>query len=310
MASLSEIRDSLNAIRPLEDKVSALDGRLRKAEAKAAALLEKYEKESLDVLQIQKETISSFVLKALGKYDERLEKEKREAIEAKLNYDAASADFDELKREKAELEHRLSELRRQAREYESELARRREYIRLRLSEPEGAEYGRLEGEIADIIAQITEIDEARRAADRVMKTAQSARDSLESAESWASFDMWTKGGLLSHAAKYSHIDEAEACFNRLSSQVRTLRTELSDVQGLAEAELTSVSPGQRAVDFWFDNIFTDISVRSQIRGNIDELSRLTDKVRKTETVLRGRLYELNRHLDELKRRQEDLLVSL
>jgi hypothetical protein len=60
-------------------------------------------------------------------------------------------------------------------------------------------------------------------------------------------------------AKYYLIDSAVESFHRLSSQLRDLKAELNDVEGLTASRLIEISSSQRTVDFWFDNIFTGLS---------------------------------------------------
>ncbi len=62
------------------------------------------------------------------------------------------------------------------------------------------------------------------------------------------------------------------------------------------------------VDFWFDNIFTDVSVRYQIRDNIEQLDGLLSGLNNVETLLNDKAREINARLDDMKRKQEDLLV--
>ena len=310
MTDLSEIRDNLGAIEPLEHKISALDARLKCAETEAAFLLKKYENESYDVRKMQTEGISSFILKTIGKYEGRLEKEKQEEIQAKINYDRALADLDEIKQEKQVLEIRISSLHNLALKYESELKRRRNQIQQSLSESKGQQYQKYENEIKDTLTQITEIEEALHAAKNVELTAQSAAESLRSAESWSTAEIWLGGGIITHAYKYSHIDKAEACFNHLSSQIETLRTELEDVRELFVSDFTHISSTQRAIDFWFDNIFTNWSVRSKVRENIDRVRLLQEQIYEIEERLNEKSNELNLYLVRMKRLQEDLLISL
>ena len=309
MKDLSEIRDSLGAIGPLENKISAFNERLKCAETEVAVLLKKYEDEEYDVRKMQTESISSFILKMIGKYEGRLEKEKQEEIQAKINYDRALADFDEIKKEKQELETRLSSLNNLSLKYESELKSRRMQICQRLSESEGQKYRQYEKEIEDTLAQITEIEEALRAAEDVKLTAQSASESLRSAESWSTADIWLGGGIISHYYKYSHIDKAEDCFNHLISQIEILRTELEDVRELFDLDFTHISSTQRSIDFWFDNIFTDLSVRSKVRENMDRIRLLKEQINEIEERLNEKSAELNLHLAGIKRLQEDLLIS-
>ena len=311
MKDLPEIRDNLGSIEPLENKISALNERLKCAETEVAFLLKKYENESYDVRKMQTEGFSSFILKTIGKYEGRLEKEKQEEIQAKINYDRALADLDEIKQEKQALEIRLSSLHSLALKYESELKRRRNQIQQRLSESKGQQYQKYENEIKDTLAQITEVEEALHAANNVKLTAQSAAESLRSAESWSTAEIWLGGGIITHAYKYSHIDKAEACFNHLSSQIETLCKELEDVRELSSvSDFTHISSTQRAIDFWFDNIFTNWSVRSKVRENIDRVRLLQEQIYELEEKLNEKSNELNLHLIRMKRLQEDLLISL
>jgi len=310
LKDLPEIRDNLGSIEPLENKISALNKRLKCAETEVAFLLKKYENESYDVRKMQTEGFSSFILKTIGKYEGRLEKEKQEEIQAKINYDRALADLDEIKQEKQALEVRLSSLHSLALKYESELKKRRNQIQQRLSESKGQQYQKYENEIKDTISQITEVEEALHAANNVKLTAQSAAESLRSAESWSTAEIWLGGGIITHAYKYSHIDKAEDCFNRLSSQIETLRTELEDVRELFVSDFTHISSTQRAIDFWFDNIFTNWSVRSKVRENIDRVRLLQEQIYEIEEKLNEKFNELNLHLARMKRLQEDLLISL
>lgn len=310
MDQLSELRDRLMALPALEHKMSLLQGEIQKAESDVSNLLRQYEKECRDVNQMQGGSLSSFLLKVVGKYEDRLAVERREEIHAKLQYDRVVLRRDGLLRESDELSARISALRGEERAYQKELAARRDSLSVRFMEPEGRQYAELETRRMEIITQMTEIKEAQSAAARAASTARQALKSLESAEGWATFDMFTRGGVLSHMAKYSHIDSAEDCFHTLSSQLRELKTELSDVQGLSVSGLSEISSAHRIVDFWFDNIFTDLSVRGQIKDNAEEVSRILQGIRTAESALHERLREEEIKLADNKRREEELLLSL
>jgi hypothetical protein len=71
----------------LEKKMEFFKTEIRKTEREVSDLLRQYEQESCDVEQIQKGSFSSFLLKLVGKYEDKLEKEQRDEINAKLAYD-------------------------------------------------------------------------------------------------------------------------------------------------------------------------------------------------------------------------------
>jgi chromosome segregation ATPase len=268
------------------------------------------EQESRDVEQIQKGSFSSFLLKLVGKYEDKLEKEQRDEINAKLAYDRAAEHLEYLVREKDELASRISALRADEKTYQAELADRRIKLKLDDDKAAGIRYEELENERKAIVSQITEIEEALRAAARAKSTAHKISKSLDSAEGWATWDMFTRGGIITHIAKYSHIDDAEKNFSVLSSQLRDLKTELGDVRGLTASGLSGISSTQRGIDFWFDNIFTDLSVRSQIKDNIEQIRTLLGNISKTETALEAKLKEQEKEFEKNKKAEEDFLLSI
>jgi hypothetical protein len=148
------------------------------------------------------------------------------------------------------------------------------------------------------------------AAARAKSTALSAGASLKSAQGWATFDALSRGGIITHIAKYSHIDSAEQNFNLLSSQLRSLRKELGDVNGLNVDGLSEISSSQRVVDFWLDNIFTDLSVRGQIKDNIAEINRILRDIDTVVSTLKSKQKEIERKLANNREAEESLLVSL
>ena len=307
---LTELRDRVLALPALEKRMGFMLDEIRKAEADVSALLRQYERESRDVEQIQKTSFSSFLLKLTGRYEDKLEKEQREEINAKIAYDNAVTRLNGLIQTKDELDSRISVLRSETRKYQAELDGRRKELSGKLSEPNGVLYAEIENERKEIVSQMTEIEEALKVAARAKSTAQITAKSLDSAEGWATFDAFTRGGLITHMAKYSHIDDAEKNFNVLSNNLRELKTELSDVQGLTIDGLNEISSGQRAVDFWFDNIFTDLSVRSQIKDNIEQIRRLLGSINKVESILKAKLTEKEKEFAANRRREEELLLQI
>lgn len=307
---LFELRDRVLMLPTLENKMALLRKEIQKAKDDVSKLLRQYERESRDVERIQKESLSSFLLKLIGKYEDKLEKEQREEISAKIAYDRAATHLDSLVREKDELASRISALRAEEQAYQAELANRRHALASQLTEPEGMRYAALENERNTIISQITEIEEAQSAAARAKSTAQSTLESLESAEGWATYDVFTRGGIISYMAKYSHIDSAEQNFHTLSSQLRDLKSELNDVHGLTVSGLSEISSTQRTIDLWFDNIFTDLSVRRQIQDNAEQIRRLLGNLKTVESALKSKLKEEEAKFAKNRCREEELLLSI
>jgi len=306
---LVELRDRIQALPALEGKMKALQKEIQNAGGEVSRLLNQYEKERGDVETLQKESLSSFMLKLVGKYEDRLDREQREEINAKIAYDRASDRLENLTQECDMLRRRIADLRKDEQRYQIELADRRAELK-NMAGQNAERHLDLENKRKAIIAQSTEIKEAMRALESARATALRAQESLKSAQGWATYDVFAKGGIISHMAKYSHIVNAEHNFTVLSSQLRSLRKELSDVKGLDAYSLKEISSTQRAVDFWFDNIFTDLSVRGQIKDNAEQISSIIRSLNRAESTLKSKMRECEARLDANRREEETLLASL
>ncbi|OGO79829.1 MAG: hypothetical protein A2Y21_08145 [Clostridiales bacterium GWC2_40_7] len=307
--NLLEMRKNLASLPTLKERIQILQGKIKAAEDTVNGLLEKYKEESLDVEKLQKNSLSAIILKNFGRYEDKLEKESEEMLAAKLEYDKASVRVRELKKEKEESEKRLSLLLQEQKKYEEELGKREELIKSDNSSEVSLKYRELEAEQDALSRQLVEIEEAIRAGKRAMSTARSAMDHLDSAEGWATFDVWSKGGIISHLAKYNHVDSATDDFNRLNSQLEDLHKELQDLNLSGVASLDGIDSGTRTIDFWFDNIFTDLNVRERIRDDNDRVSGLFDKISGIVYKLDNNVSDIQNKLKVLEQRKNDLLVN-
>jgi len=307
---LKEIRDNLYQLPGLEERLNRLNRRIREAENELNSLLCRYEKESMDVEQLQKESLSAALLRLVGRYDDKLDKENQEMLEAKMQYDKAAQRVKELHREREELSGRITSLRQEERLYEAELNRREEALRQNTADEKAIRFARLESEVKHLHQQLTEIDEAIASANRAKATAMRILKHLDSAESWATYDVWFKGGIISHMAKYGHIDDAEEEFNRLASNMRDLQQELKDIDMSVHYGLSGIDSTTRAVDFWFDNIFTDLNVRNRIRKDKDQASKLIGSIQGIITKLEGRKTQIRGQINSIERQIDDLVLSI
>jgi len=306
---LLEKRDRVLTLPALEDRLVLLDEEIQEAQDDVSNLLRRYKKESRDVEQLQKESLSAFLLRLVGKYEDKLEKKQLEEINAKLAYDCAATHLDNLTQEKHELASRILALKSEEKTLNSELENRRAKITQQLTEPQGIRYAELENKRSVIISQITKLEEALRVATLADSTAQEIAASLDRAEGWATFDIFVSG-ILVHMAKYSHIDDAEKNFHILSSRLRELMYELRDIDNLSIPSLNEISSTQRTIDFWFNNIFTSLSVREKIQDNSQEISQLLITLSDIKAALESKLKVYEDSYTHNKRYEEELLLSI
>jgi hypothetical protein len=135
-------------------------------------------------------------------------------------------------------------------------------------------YRSLKAREKEFSKQLVEYNEALRSANAAGSACSEVLESLHSADGWATYDMFSRGGLLSHMAKYDHLDMAQEQMNRLNSNLEDMNRELKDVNMAFSGSLIDIDSGTRAFDYWFDNIFTDMNVKSTIEENIEIVDNL------------------------------------
>jgi hypothetical protein len=306
---LADIKNKLSMLPELKDRLKKLNDRIYKEEQNVQKLLSELNAESYDVEKLQKDTLSVTLLRVIGRYEGRLDKEMQEALAAKLNYDKAADTVIELKNEGIEISGRITELENESSLYEEELKNREKVLMNNINDETAIKYKQLEAERKLLTKQLLETKEAARAASKVKNSADEVINQLNSADDWATYDVFTKGGIFSHMAKYEHIDNAQSEINRLAIQLKELRKELSDVNLLDNLEITNIDNAARAFDFWFDNIFTDLNIRDKIRNDIEKLMKLCSQVDSIIEELQNVDLNINNKLDDIESRKKDLLIN-
>lgn len=308
--SFIELKNRLAALPVLQERMKSLTGRLYQAEDDIKSLLRKYQTEALDVDTLQKDSLSNTILKLVRMHEGKVNKETEEMLSAKLEYDKAVERVKQLTQERTELANKISQLNSDKKLFDSEYSARENYIKSNVSAQAFSVYTELENQQRHTSQQLIETEEALTAARRVIAMASSAVRHLDSAEDWATFDVWSRGGIISHMAKYEHIDDAQAHLNRLGSLIKDFENELRDVNMLDVCEYTGIDSTTRAVDFWFDNIFTDLNVRDKIREDLYLIRKLIGQVETIESRLENNKAKVNCILSELEVKKNKLVMNL
>lgn len=128
-----------------------------------------------------------------------------------------------------------------------------------------------------------EIREAIDACDDVLANVDKALAELSSASNWSLLDMFG-GEFFSSFMKRSKISKANKNISNLKLSLNRLRKELADVDIDLPLEISN-SLADNFWDVYFDNIFTDLRVRSELKAKTKELRDLRDKI----TYIKGRL---------------------
>ena len=213
-----------------------------------------FRKEQDDVDRLEKGGLRALLLSLTGDREVRLSKERREALAAKLQYDQAQRDLEDLDgrigvllREKDGL--RIDRIRRDA------LLEEKGELLKALGGETGARLARLDQQLDELEHQRREVGEAISAGRTAESALSAVLNSLDSAEDWGTWDM-LGGGLFTTMAKHGHNDDARAGIDHAQRALSRFRTELADVRDM---ELPQVQVGEFATfaDYFFDGIFVD-----------------------------------------------------
>lgn len=95
--------------------------------------------------------------------------------------------------------------------------------------------------------------------------------------------------------KYFSIGDAQKTIVKLEHKLQALKIELDDINSDLEYSLNSYSTNLMMLDYFFDNVFTDLRVSRKIINDQETLIQL----RKNICAIIADLDNKNPHLDEL-----------
>lgn len=172
--------------------------------------------------------------------------------------------------------------------------------------PDSGELTEIGEERATLLARDKELMEAANAAVHARRLVATAEDQLRRARDWSNWDAFGGGGLFTDMMKYDRMDEAAGTLRSAGAALDVLSRELADVGMRVTAQL-DVGGLDQAFDVWFDNIFSDLSVRSRVVHAHDAVRRVLERLVPLLGQLKVEIEAGAARLDELAARREALL---
>ena len=305
---IKECRENMALKEILEKRNLSLENELNSKEKELGELEKRLNKELKDVQKLKSLSFSNLISNILRNKDEKLEKEEREYLEAKLKYDNFKFKVEKLRYDVEENNNRLGQLINIEGKYKDLISEKRELVKkfnLNIRD----EIIEIENEIKDLLSNKTEISEALREANNCLMISEETLKSL-SAKNWGIYDI-VGGGMISSAIKHNRIDDAKTYMERLSYSVDRLNKELGDVDTSIFNEGLNISGFSYTFDIFFDNIFSDFSVQGEINDSLYKIEDFRNKVlnliRKLEEKENSVGLKVNRLNDKLERLIEEKL---
>lgn len=285
------LQDQMARKNQLEARRRSLKKQLAPLEEKERALRSRLYAEQADVDRLNRRSLAALFYAVTGQKAGKLAIEEREAYEAAVRHDTAVRELESVREDLRRTETELCEVSGCERRYAETLEKKKQAVR----EAGGADaerIERLENELAACMRMKREVEEAIRAGRRAQSIADAILSSLNSAESWGTWDL-VGGGLVSDLIKHDRIDNAQEQIELLQVQLRRFTAELSDVKVFADMQVR-VDGFLRFADFFFDDLISAWVV-------LDRVGRSKEQVRQVQQQVQQALSRLGTMLNETER---------
>ena len=287
----------------LESKLYELHTQRRQYDNQVISLRVAFRKEQEDVEKLEGRSLTNYFYQVIGKLDDKLDQERKEAYAAKVKLDAAERELAGIESDIKEIQEQITDVLVAEARYKDALDLKRRQFK-----DSGTQVAdqilSMEERIASLQAQKQEIKEAISAGFSARSTADRILSELEDADGWNTWDILGGGGIITHMAKHSHLDEAQDLVQELQSQLRRFKTELADIQISANMQV-NIDGFLRFADYFFDGLFADWAVGDKISQSLSsvsntksEINRMLDKLNDMERAVDQKIQQKKTKLEQ------------
>ena len=282
-AQLEEVARALEERAALLRARDVARGELSQAEQQVSDTRRMLDAERADVVRLEGFSFERLAATFRGTRADDLMRERAEEARAEAAHATAVARASAARADVENLSTRIEELGDLETWRRSVLAARGEWLRAS-GHPDGVRLEALATEMGAAREASRELDEALIAARRARDRFDEVLRVLDSAESWATFDLFG-GGFVTDMVKHSKIDEAHGLMRQADDAVRRLQRELADVGLVAGVDSVGVTEGTKLMDMFFDDIFSAMSVRRSVQDARARCRRAREAVQRVERLL-------------------------
>jgi len=293
---LEQAQKGMYRLKKIDSMLNELRNEQKYLKSKVLELKKVLEKENSDVDKLNKKSLASIFFSVVGNLDDRLEEEQREALAAKLKYNQAIIDLENLEYEIDKLSQERTEYKDCNSQYDSLYAQKKDLL-IKSDENTAKKILDITKKLNDSQNKIKELREAIFAGNDAIDSLNNALDSLSSAEGWGTWDLFG-GGLIADLAKHSKLDDTKNEVERAQTLLRKFNTELADVRINSDIYIETDGFAKFA-DIFFDGLISDWFMQSKIRNSYENVSSVRNQVE-------GAIIKLN----QIESQESDLSKSL
>ena len=305
--TLDQLRQKAAGKSQLEAKLKELRSQKAEYERNVISLRVAFYQEQEDVEKLEGRSLANYFFAVIGRLDDKLDQERREAYAAKVKLDAAQQELENIDRDISTIRSQLTDILSAEKEYRQLLEKKRMELKASGTQT-GEQILAIEEGIALMEAQKKEIREAIMAGSSARSTADRILSELNDADNWNTWDMLGGGGIITHIAKHSHLDSAQDLVSELQNKLRRFKTELADIRINADVQV-NIDGFLRFADYFFDGLFADWAVGNRISQSHSSVSGTKYKITQTLEKLEKMEEAANREIQRLKDQLDELTVK-
>jgi myosin heavy subunit len=303
---MEEAQQGIFRLRKIDSMLNTLYKNEKELKSKVSDLKDTLEKEDQDVDKLEQKSLTHLFYRILGNIEEKKDKERQEALAAKLKYEQALNELTYVQDEITKLKQERENYKSSDRTYQTLLARKKELL-MQTNAATSEKILHLTEKIQRSKNNVKEIQEAISVGRQVLQRLKDTLDSLNSAQGWGRWDL-LGGGLITDMIKHSHIDDAKSMAEKTQMALLRFRTELADVK-IEDGIQFEMNGFAKFADFFFDGLIADWVMQSRIHDSQDSVIRVQNQVENVMAKLKSLEYKENEYREQLEMEINELVVK-
>lgn len=270
---LKKLKNDVSLKSTLNCDIEMLDNNLNKEEKELRYLERQLNKEKKQMDDFNKLSISNIFTSIFKNKKSKKENQEKEYLDAKVKYEKQLLIVNSL-REKIKIKrNELDKIENCEEEYDKLMDEKINILKLQGDYFTKEKIRLLDEKLNEYLKINEDIRKTHKIGKNLLEEVKLAKHDLEWSKKWGKVDMVAKDSM-SSIAKQNKIRKVKLKFENIEKLINQFNKELEDIK-INNLEFSNIT---FAMDIFFDNIFTDISVQRQINDSIEDIERLEDKV--------------------------------
>lgn len=270
---LKKLKNDVSLKSTLNCDIEMLDNNLNKEEKELRYLERQLNKEKKQMDDLNKLSISNIFTSIFKNKKSKKENQEKEYLDAKVKYEKQLLIVNSL-REKIKIKrNELDKIENCEEEYDKLMDEKINVLKLQGDYFTKEKIRLLDENLNEYLKINEDIRKTHKIGKNLLEEVKLAKHDLECSKKWGKVDMVAKDSM-SSIAKQNKIRKVKLKFENIEKLINQFNKELEGIK-INNLEFSNIT---FAMDIFFDNIFTDISVQRQINDSIEDIERLEDKV--------------------------------